>query len=171
MVAGALVSGVKTEDYEWILEQLLEATNEAAPGIIMHLAYVNIRPKLHGALGADWDNSSFHFGNPETPFQFKTSNVAGLKKSKYMEKGRNMSNLILRRSLTDASAGLGHGLGKDSLWGCSPLSEWKISDSKLRHKYMRYKSDMRAHEYNSSFVGEIFSEIEVLHRRYLGESA
>jgi len=35
LVACALISGETTEDYEWILEQLLESNNNLAPGVIL----------------------------------------------------------------------------------------------------------------------------------------
>lgn len=87
MVACALISGERTEDYEWILESLLEANNQLASGIILidedpameaacesqiptttiinciwHLASLNLPKNLCGALGSsNWDSFIHHF--------------------------------------------------------------------------------------------------------------
>lgn len=80
LIGCALVSGKKTEDYEWILQQLLTANDGIAPLVIMvdedpameaacdnviantvllnciwHLGHQNLTRNLHGALGKDWE--------------------------------------------------------------------------------------------------------------------
>lgn len=80
LVGCSLVSGEKTEDYEWILKQLLIASNNLPPHVIIvnedpameaacanviggttllnciwHLGHQNLNKNLHGALGKDWD--------------------------------------------------------------------------------------------------------------------
>ena len=78
IVACALVSGETTEDYEWILEQLLESSSGVAPGVLLvdedpameaasaniipqttvlnciwHLGSLNLAKNLQGALRSD----------------------------------------------------------------------------------------------------------------------
>lgn len=80
LVGCSLVSGEKTEDYKWILKQLLAASNNLPPHVIIinedpsmeaactnvigdmtllnciwHLGHQNLNKNLHGALGKDWD--------------------------------------------------------------------------------------------------------------------
>lgn len=80
LVGCSLVSGETTQDYEWILQQLLEANDNLPPHVILvdedpameaacaniigstillnciwHLGHQNLNKNLHGALGQDWE--------------------------------------------------------------------------------------------------------------------
>jgi zinc finger SWIM domain-containing protein 3 len=98
IVACALVSGETTEDYEWILEQLLESSSGVAPGVLLvdedpameaasaniipqttvlnciwHLCSLNLAKNLQGALRSDWQTFLPRFWtarNALTPDEF-----------------------------------------------------------------------------------------------------
>jgi MULE transposase domain len=87
MVACALISGERTEDYEWVLQSLLEANDQLAPGVILvdedpgmeaacesqiptttiinciwHLTFLNLPKNLRGALrSSNWDDFVHRF--------------------------------------------------------------------------------------------------------------
>ena len=81
LVASALLSGETTKDYEWLLQQILEANNQLAPNLLLvdedpameatcasqipttiiinciwHLGSLNIKKNLHAALRSAWEN-------------------------------------------------------------------------------------------------------------------
>ena len=81
LIACALTSGETTEDYEWILHQLLQANNGIIPSVILvdedpameaacastipdtyvvnciwHISSLNLNKNLHGAMGSHWEN-------------------------------------------------------------------------------------------------------------------
>ena len=98
IVACALVSGETTEDYEWILKQLLESSSGVAPGVLLvdedsameaasaniipqttvlnciwHLCSLNLAKNLQGALRSDWQTFLPRFWtarNALTPDEF-----------------------------------------------------------------------------------------------------
>jgi hypothetical protein len=99
IAACALVSGETTADYEWILEQLLEASDGVAPGVLLvdedpameaacastipqttmlnciwHLGSLNIAKNLQGALRSEWQAFMPRFWaarNALTPDEFE----------------------------------------------------------------------------------------------------
>lgn len=98
LVGCALLSGETAEDYEWVLKQLLEASNNLAPGVIIidedpamevacasvvphttiinciwHLGTLNLPKNLRGALRGDWERFILSFWearNSLTPEEF-----------------------------------------------------------------------------------------------------
>lgn len=140
-----------TEDYEWILRQLLMANDNLAPHTIIvdddhakeaacanvightvllnciwHLGHQNLNKNLRGALGKDWQAFISAFGQHEMLSQLSISSIGGRSTFQSLALANQALRLTWRGSLSVASTGPGRGLVQDSPLECRQHKGWRV---------------------------------------------